>query len=766
MLKKIISIKNVGKFTNYQAQGKVDLSKMALIYAENGRGKTTLSAILRSLGTNRAEYILGRRSLGVPDDEDITISILTDTGVAQFNSETTNEWDRIVKDIEIFDSLFVNENVFSGDYVDIEHQRHLYLFVVGEESVERAKKIDEIDQKIRDLNTRIREQETEVKNLIQGGLAISAFLGLPEDLMARSKLEDKEKQLRDLGEAVEIARRPMLKLVQLPILDRKTLEDNLSRTIETTSADAEMRTLEHIHKYEMSDGETWVRQGIEHIHDETCPLCGQNIGTVEIIRLFRNYFDKAYANLKKDLANARAKYDHTFSELKFRDLQKDILENGTHFEFWKDFVEIENPPSLSIETIQKTWDQLRSILLNTLDKKLQSPIEIITVGASLENAWLEYEAALNLVRAYNETDEQVNGFIQKVKKKTAQTNEGALKDEILRLQNQIIRHSPAGKSECDKYQNLTTEKENLDKKKKDERKKLDSETASTFDIYQERINYHLEKIDASFRIQETKPNFKGGKASSSYSLVLNGTSIEIGDRELDKPGFSNTLSDGDKNTLAFALFLAKLDKDPNLCEKIIVFDDPANSLDRHRKSYTIEQIEKISKTLKQLIVLSHDPYFLRELWTKFDRSNTTTLWISRSGNASQIEQWKIEEETDTDYIRNYRQLVEYLETGNGTFEHMRSVARCIRPTLEGYLRQKYPLDFLVNEWLNEFIKKVRVSSESNRLNPMNRIIDEIESISKYSSKYHHKQNLNYDTEPIDDATLQSYINRTMKIIHA
>jgi len=309
------------------------------------------------------------------------------------------------------------------------------------------------------------------------------------------------------------------------------------------------------------------------------------------------------------------------------------------------------------------------------------------------------------------------------------------------------------------------EKENFEKEKKDERKILETETNLTFSKYQSQINYHLEKIGVNFHIFETKPNFKGGKASSSYAIEINGIYIELGGQDIDKPGFKNTLSDGDKNTLAFSLFLAKLDHDSKLNEKIVVFDDPVNSLDRHRKNYTIEQIEKISKTAKQLIVLSHDPYFLRELWGKFDQASTATLCIRRSGNSSHIESWNIEKETATHYILNYSKLFEYMENGNSTLDEMRSVVRCIRPTLEGYFRMKFPLDFGIREWLGDFIRKVRASSSESRLYSIRNVVDEIECICEYSSRYHHKENLNLDTEPIDDVTLRSYINRTFKIIN-
>jgi len=47
-------LRNVGMFDNVSAPATLDLKRLTLVYAENGRGKTTLAAILRSLGTGEA----------------------------------------------------------------------------------------------------------------------------------------------------------------------------------------------------------------------------------------------------------------------------------------------------------------------------------------------------------------------------------------------------------------------------------------------------------------------------------------------------------------------------------------------------------------------------------------------------------------------------------------------------------------------------------------------------------------------------------------
>ena len=82
---------------------------------------------------------------------------------------------------------------------------------------------------------------------------------------------------------------------------------------------------------------------------------------------------------------------------------------------------------------------------------------------------------------------------------------------------------------------------------------------------------------------------------------------------LDATSFRNTLSSGDRSTLALAFFLAQLDLDPGLPNKIVVFDDPFTSQDRSRRSCTQQFIRRKSAAAAQVIVLSHDPEFLKVL---------------------------------------------------------------------------------------------------------------------------------------------------------
>lgn len=113
MLKKIISIKNVGRFRNSAASPNPQLGKHTFIAGANGYGKTTICAVLRSLQTGDPAHVLGRKTLGATAAP--VIGLLLDSGQARFDGAA---WNATKPEISIFDGVFVAENVHSGEVVD------------------------------------------------------------------------------------------------------------------------------------------------------------------------------------------------------------------------------------------------------------------------------------------------------------------------------------------------------------------------------------------------------------------------------------------------------------------------------------------------------------------------------------------------------------------------------------------------------------------------------------------------------------------------
>src|SRR6266478_8760679 len=99
MIRKILKIKNVGRFEDYTAKGKVELTTFTLIFAENSRGKTTTCDILRSLQVGDGGYITGRKRLGAKGDAEV--EVLLESSTARFKA---GNWDATSSNIVIFDS--------------------------------------------------------------------------------------------------------------------------------------------------------------------------------------------------------------------------------------------------------------------------------------------------------------------------------------------------------------------------------------------------------------------------------------------------------------------------------------------------------------------------------------------------------------------------------------------------------------------------------------------------------------------------------------
>jgi hypothetical protein len=60
---KLQMVRNVGQFDSVVAGANVPLARLSVVYAENGRGKTTLAAILSSLASGDPLPIAERRRL-------------------------------------------------------------------------------------------------------------------------------------------------------------------------------------------------------------------------------------------------------------------------------------------------------------------------------------------------------------------------------------------------------------------------------------------------------------------------------------------------------------------------------------------------------------------------------------------------------------------------------------------------------------------------------------------------------------------------------
>lgn len=139
MIKKIIHIKNYGRFGNCitdTGYWNGVLDKTVSIYADNGTGKTTLTQIFKSLKGDD-ELIGKRKTLG--STEDIDIFLLTDDN-KQLKFQN-NKWNHYKKNIEVFDSFFIESNVYLITLGNYDRKGNYFEFLLGDEAVQLFDKI-------------------------------------------------------------------------------------------------------------------------------------------------------------------------------------------------------------------------------------------------------------------------------------------------------------------------------------------------------------------------------------------------------------------------------------------------------------------------------------------------------------------------------------------------------------------------------------------------------------------------------------------------
>ena len=259
-------------------------------------------------------------------------------------------------------------------------------------------------------------------------------------------------------------------------------------------------------------------------------------------------------------------------------------------------------------------------------------------------------------------------------------------------------------------------------------------------------------------------NNRGG-SSCTYNVLINNVAVAINGMD-GEPCFRNTLSAGNRNTLALAFFFASLDQDPQLSKMIVVIDDPMTSLDEHRSLTTVQETGRLVKRVQQVVVMSHSKPFLCDIWKAADKENRSAMKIVREGDGSILTEWIVSKDLITEHDRRHDAVSTYIkgpvtiQGAQGADE--RSVAASLRHILEAYVRVAYPGIFPPGSLLGNFcdICMQRKGTAAEILHEQE--TNELRCLLDYANKFHHETNLAYETENINDQELLDFSKRTLR----
>jgi wobble nucleotide-excising tRNase len=120
----------------------MELKKFNIIYGENGRGKSTITTILRSLCLGEPTYVSERATVDSNSKQEVHI-LLDNLTTVDFRD---GKWNKQLPNLEIFDNNFVSDNIYSGNSIEIDHKKNLHQFVIGTDGVKYIKSVNICDR--------------------------------------------------------------------------------------------------------------------------------------------------------------------------------------------------------------------------------------------------------------------------------------------------------------------------------------------------------------------------------------------------------------------------------------------------------------------------------------------------------------------------------------------------------------------------------------------------------------------------------------------
>ena len=757
MIEHINLIRNVGQFDSVNPSANLAITPFSMIYAENGRGKTTLAAILRSLATGNGELVNERHRLGSQHPPHIVINNNSEQFIFQ-----NGAWTNTVPEIAIFDDAFVAANVCSGIYLETSHRQNLYELILGAQGVVLNTALQGYVARIEQHNADLHEKGEAIPAIARGPLTVNAFCALEADPDIDTKIQDAERRLAAAKSADAIRQRSGFIPITLPDFNTDAVDEVLGKTLANLEAGAATRVREHLSKLGRG-GEAWIADGMQRIEPaserqdtEICPFCAQELQESELIDHYQAYFSEAYETLKTTIRQMGISVRDTHGGDIPAAFERIIRTTSQNREFWKEFTEI---PDITVDTaaIAREWTAAREAVLELLRAKAASPLETITLTQDAMDAIMTYRKRLTEIAALSDSLLACNSHLDVVKEQIEADNLLALTDDLNKLKARKQRFDQAIAPLCEAYTAEKEAKKATETQRATARTALDQYRGQIFPTYETAINEYLRRFNASFRLGEVSSVNTRGGSSASYCVVINQQNVNITSK--DGPSFHNTLGAGDRNTLALAFFFASLDQDPDLAQKIVVIDDPMTSLDEHRALKTKQEMRKLYTQVSQMIVLSHSKPFLCALWEGADTNTRSAIRISRTAVGSELAEWDVRNDSITEHDKRHERITRYLQVSDPAKE--RTIAQDLRPVLEAFMRVAYPSSFppgtLLGPFIGECQQRHGVANEILSLNDTN----ELRALLDYANRFYHDTNPAWATEVINDIELVDFAERTL-----
>ena len=749
MLLKLNLVQEIGRFSCLKHKAP-QFSRLTLIFARNGYGKSTICAVLRSAAEAQPNYIHSRKRLNAKRECRIDTTWASTPAVTFENGK----WNCSPGAVYIYDQEFVHQNLHVGDSVTRDNKRSLLPVVLGEKGVVLAQSITQLDREQRELETTMRNDaaiiQAKCPAIKTSNLLAFCTADVPLDVGQRVRNAAQALELAKQSVQVQSKKNPKT----IAVKETKYYQRILSHTVEMISSDAAQLVQSHINNQKLgSHGSRWIEYGLRHMEDCLCPFCGQSTSYVIIVNAYRTYFSDLFKAAVEELDGAAEALRILAGGQVENGLSTLVRANSADLDFWTRVCDLSCIPELSQSRCSAIGHGL-SLLLELVEKKLRNPMETVEIGDKFE----VINDALATVAYYNECIEKCSDTIDSVRK-------FAENDDLMRSRSAYdkwaaleARQTEPLKSITLKYAHAEGRRKQIETEKKSAQLALVEYARTTLSSQQDDINELLSNFGANFRIVDTKANFIGREPNTDYSIEIGDRRMRVGEKSATEPSFKTVLSTGDNATLALAFFLSHIRANSKLSEAIVVFDDPFSSQDITLQFETASQIRAISSRACQTIVLSHDARFLHIIENDADRKLTGTFHMvcTESGDGSILE-WSSADELRDLYLRNSQIIRAYANHGTLLRDvTWLAIQQAMRPFLESYVRSRFPGRFSDGSSLYEMANDIKQSGDED---PMFKSVDDILAINEFTRPIMHGGG-----EVADPTALRAQCRKIVRII--
>jgi len=762
LLEKIINIDNIGVIKKGVAKA-LTLEKVTLIYSDNARGKSTFASLMNACSTGNAAELIRRKTVGAKDEQKVNFRFVNPT--ESFNTEFDGKnWTGGRPKIEVFNQDFVQKNVYTSGGVTPDHRSSLLELALGDAAVLQRLEYQKQTEAQRATAGKVSAAEAALTGY-RGALTVDQFIALAEINDLDDQINSLDRQIAEANSSAQTLLKPEFRLITSPQFDLRDFVGLMEGKFEQIQDGAEELVRSHLAKHKGVETERWISEGLTHKTESDCPFCGQETSELELLSAYKIYFNQTYKDYLAKVQTMKSLVAECIPNNSFSDWNEIIAFNNGALTSWSGILDFKLP-TVEITKHQVVIEQAQQILLKIAEQKIAKPLDAIPIEV-MDGALEMLNSFQSVVDDFNSQIQVINQSIAKYKSSIAASDIHALSAQKTRLLLHKVRYDPKVRPLIKNIESARGDYKIAEKAKNEAKAELDALMTSLLNGFQTNINEWLLSFGAQFRIRQLVPTYIGGGVRGQYVIEVRGARVTVGPGEPGDLSFHEALSEGDKRTLAFAFFLAKLFANPNRAATTVVLDDVFTSLDHHRRHNSIDAVVRMINECSQVIALGHDAHFLRELRKRVKRKhgcNILELCLHHDEyNYSLVREFDLDEFCASDYYKNFI-IAEEFVTGVLPPERRLDAAIALRPLIEGHLHRCFPKRFKEGQTVGEMLDAIRNANENNPLISLLPILDDLVTLNDFAASYHHDTSGGHPRTDINVSELQHFATGALKFI--